>query len=199
MVSRIRERRDGFVIQVQEAADPRTAAEGLGRARADIFDLDGGQASMPDIGPQDRNNPKYVSEVMPAATGPFVVIDAGYTPWRLVRTIPEVVAARLVEAGVTEAVLASPKGGPLSDYGAFPRSPRAVVLRLYPPPPPVQRYQRARGKIPDAWLEEVDVWLAPAVAGEGQVWGSVHAVDFPLPAGQVRGFFEQCRSTLCST
>ncbi len=107
--TRIREDRDSLVIQVLEAGEPDAAAEALARAATDIFNLDGGWRSAPNLTPRDRNNPSFVSDVIPARSGPFIKIDCGYTPYRLCKTIPDVVARRLTEAGVEDAVIAAPR------------------------------------------------------------------------------------------
>ena len=99
VVGRIREGPGGIVLQVQGASDRDAASVALERARADIANLDGGWRSAHGLGRGDRNNPKYVSEVMPAGTGPFLLIDGGFTPGRLLRTIPRLIADRLREAG----------------------------------------------------------------------------------------------------
>lgn len=132
LLSRIRENPGDIVIQVQRPSDVEAATVALERAREDIWNLDGGWESASGLTPKDRNNPKYVSGVARAGTGPFITIDGGYAPYGVLRTIPEVVGRRLEEAGVTEAVIDSPpKGGPLDQLGQLPW---AVVLRVYATP-----------------------------------------------------------------
>ncbi|HSH60172.1 MAG TPA: hypothetical protein VK988_11130, partial [Acidimicrobiales bacterium] len=137
VLSRIRSYPDNIVIQVQGASDPEAAAAALARAGKEIANLDAGWRSAPNLGPTDRNNPQYVSPVLPTGTGPFIQVDGGHVPYQTLRAIPDIVVRHLVEAGVAEATVASPKeGGPLTEMFASGRGPSpAVVLRLFPPPP----------------------------------------------------------------
>lgn len=173
------------MIQVQEASNANAAAAALESAREEIWNLDGGWRSAHGLSPGDRNNPKYVGGVLPAGTGPFITIDGGFIPYKLLRTIPDIVARHLAEAGVEDAVIASPPlGGPLL---ALPRVPRAVVLRLYPEPP-ARRGHRSR--VPVQWLEEACHWLGDGA--EDELLASVGSVEFPLRQRDARALLEQC-------
>jgi hypothetical protein len=88
--ARIRENPGAILLQVSQASDIEAATEALRRARADIVDLNGGAGSAPGLGPGDRNNPKYVGEVVPARPGPCLFVDGGHTPARLLATIPKI-------------------------------------------------------------------------------------------------------------
>ena len=189
VLTRIREDPGHIVLQVQGASDPEAAAVALGRARHDVWRLDAGPESAPGLGRRDRNNPSYVAEVMPAATGPFITIDGGHVPYRLLRTIPDIVARHLAEAGVEEAVVAAPaEGGPLDEPHKIPR---AAVLRLFPPPP----HDRSAGvEIPAPWLDEAVAWVGEGVDDDGELWAAVEGMQFPLAASGASAFLAECRA-----
>ncbi len=96
-------------IQAGDPSDRQLAAEALRGARVEISELDAGPASAYGLGPDDRNNPKWVSDVIELPSGPMLMIDGGFTPRALLRKIPEIVARRLEEAGVS-AVVRVPAG-----------------------------------------------------------------------------------------
>lgn len=192
VVSRIRENRRGIVIQVQGASDPDAATAALSRARVEIANLDGGWQSAPGLSPGDRNGPTYVASVVPTPAGPFLYLDGGETPDELLATIPDIVIRHLREAGVTRAVVASPRGtdtplfkqGPVLNY-----LPRAVVLHLYPPAGPM-------GTLPPItpeWLDEASAWVAEEFDGETGAWAQALSVVFPIERWATREVFEQCR------
>lgn len=189
VATRIREDHANLTIQVQQAAPLEAAVSGLERARADIWNLDGGWRSVPNLTPRDRNNPSYVSEVLPARTGPFIFIDGAYTPQRLLRTIPDIVADRLAEAGVWDAVIAAPRRGdtPLFELS----STRTVVLRMFPPPP---ASLPQRSELPARWLEEACAWVRGPLGEDDDVAIDVDGMQFSLRAAEAMGFLEQCRS-----
>lgn len=175
---------DSIGLLVETPREQQEAAmAALAAATTDISNLDGGWRSAPGLSPEDRNNPKYVSAVLPTALGPVITIDGGYTPMRLLRTIPEVVAARLAAAGVTEArIRAAP-------YGTVPRAPQAVTLRWYLAPPPTEPHEPiARLPIPPSWLDLAAEWVcADPLAGD-EVQVVVDTTGFPLPAREAAAF-----------
>lgn len=176
VASRMRGEYPGIlIIQVQGASDPDTAAAALDEAREEIWKLE----------------PNYVAEAMPAATGPFLWVDCPSVPARLRETIPDIVARHLQAAGVADAVITAPKGeGPLA---ALETLPRAVVLRLYPPPPPVERLQRQRSHIPAEWLDPACAWFRGDIEDDHEVMGAVGVMEFPLAAAEATRFLHQCR------
>lgn len=189
--SSIRQEPGFIVIQVQRASDPERAAVALEKASRDIADLDAGWQSAPGLAPGDRNGPKAVSGVFPTPAGPFITIDGGHSPNQTLRQIPDIVARHLAEAGVDAAVIASPRpGGPLLDKGRFlPHLPRAVVLRLFPPPPTA----RFSFPLPPAhWLEEAAAWLGADVRPGEEVMAKVRSMQFGLSSDACLGFLEEC-------
>lgn len=193
--SRIRQYPDSIVIMVKEADDPKAATAGLAAAAAEIAHLDAGWTSVPNLSPLDANSPQYVSEVLPSAYGPFVMIDGGHVPYRVLRTIPDIVARHLEAAGVTEATIACPRdGGPLINLFSVElskRPPLGVALHLYPPPP---RRWNGRSLVPDGWLQEAAAWVATGMGDAKLVNVKVVTIEFPLPPSDVAAFLGQIRN-----
>ncbi|MGI8758886.1 MAG: hypothetical protein ACR2K0_06225, partial [Acidimicrobiales bacterium] len=100
-------------------------------------------------------------------------------------------ARRLAEAGVSDAVVApADREGPLIELGAVPR---AVVLRLYPPPP-VERHQNA--EMPAPWLDEAWAWVSEGLDGDSldddsEVMAQISLVEFRLAAAEAPAFLRQ--------
>lgn len=129
-------------------------------------------------------------------TGPLVYVDAAATPYVALRTIPDVVTRHLVAAGVTEAVITSPRPGPLfGGREGLRHVPRAVVLRLYPPQPtpPAVGERRAAPKVlpPKSWVDEAVAWVRDGLGDDAELLAAIEVVEFPLAVDQVRGFFDQ--------
>ena len=190
----IRRSPGSILVQIQRATDPGLAAAALARARDDIAQLDGGWQSSPGLRPGDRNGPTYLSPVVDAPSGALLYVDGGHTPSDLLETIPEIITARLEQAGVRDALVSSPASqGPLSDLDLLPR---AVVLYLYPPPL-VDGRGRPRAIVPDRWLDEVWSWLT-ATARDGQVLAEVIA-QFTLDASEGASAFQLARRARAGT
>lgn len=196
VVNRIRREPEAIVVQVQQASDPEAAATALARAAEDIAGL--GDDNAPGLAPGELFYPKWVSGVMRAGTGPFLMIDAVDTPRRLLATIPDVVVARLQEAGVTDATVATPRqGGPLTRmfYGKGTGLARAVSLVLYPRPPTI--YERVHGyqhHIPDSWLVEEAAWVCQGLADNHELRAAIVAMEFPVRAGDALSMLRQSGS-----
>lgn len=187
--SRLREYRDGIVLQIRDASDTAAAAGALADAAAEIANLDDGWESGWGLGPGDRNGPKYVSRVMPAASGPLIVIDASGTSDDLVLGIPPIVIRHLEQAGVAHAIVDFPAS---ADGLVLNEVPLSVELRMYPPPPPLERLQRSRSEVPSQWIEEAAAWVEQAADGS-DLLGHV-IVQFPLPSGDALDFLGRCRT-----
>jgi len=171
-LSRIRENPGSIVIQVTEPSDPRLAAEVLEQLRDEIVDIDGGWQSAPNLRPEDRNNPKWVSEVLAVPDGPVVMVDGGFTPVRLLCTIPALVARRLEEAGVSAQVTVPDLRSPLD---GLVESSRSVVLRLFGQP---SRGTTKRVEVPQGWLREAARWVQDVSAPDGPLLCRVDAAPF---------------------
>ena len=174
-----------FVLQVQKSSDPQAALTALRRAADDVAALDGGWESAPGLSPGDTNGPTGVN-VFLAPTGPLIAVDGGHTPMELLVTVPRLIARRLEEAGVTSAVLALPKRSETLDQ--LPRMPRAVVLRLYTPPPLNWIGGLLDRRIPRRWLEEGCTWLTTGLAEDHELWAQLWQMEFSVRASEASQF-----------
>lgn len=190
VVNRIRREADNIIIMVRDPSDPAAAIEALAAAAPEISALDGGWRSAPNLEPGDTNGPKYVSEVLPTARGPMIIIDGGYTPPKLLATIPDIIARHVAAAGVEDATIAWPRqGGRLTNllFGT-PIPAQVAQLTLYSPTPPRWRvYVEA----PDAWLEEAAAWVEGGPGPRKTVSASVAATELSLAPGATKGFLRQ--------
>lgn len=183
VLSRIRANPGGFVLQAQ-GADHDTAVAALARAREDLWSLDAGPGSAHGLGPEDSFGPAYVSEVVPCPSGPFLYIDAGGLPDRVLREIPQLLVRRLEEAGLTDAVVISPpRSGPLDDLADVPRG---VALHLLPPPV-YERKQRA--VMPEGWLDEAVAWIQGEGGGADRVSLAMRSVEVEVEVEALRELF----------
>lgn len=192
--SRLVEGPGGAVLQVQGASDAQAAWAGLVAAaeRLQGFDADRWAPADPDA--PDPNTPNYVSDPMPAATGPFVMVDAKTWPERALRRLPELVSEDLEAAGVADAVIAVPEeGGPLTDAFVASKGPRAVTAALLPPVGDLQP-GAPRGELPDGWLGLASRWLAGQPTPDNQVRVAVGAVEFALGLDEVEAFLASARA-----
>lgn len=191
-VNRIRRQPESITIQVQQASDGKLAADALGRAGDDISGMGGGTA--PGLAPGERIHPKYVSTVMWASSGPFLMIDAVDSPRRLVATIPDVVVARLEEAGVANAVVACPReGGPLVRMFANTGLARAATLMLYPRPllPGEEFRNHKHEQIRDPWLVEAAEWVGSGLSEDDDLHARVVSVEFEVRVGDALAMLRQ--------
>ena len=179
VLSRIREDPGSIAIQVANASDPELAAEALKGAGTEILQLDGGPGSAYGLAPERGNNPKYVSDVIGVPSGPILLVDGGFTPFRQLRQIPEIVARRLESVGVSAEITVPSLGGPLE---RLPDIPRAVFLRTYRPP---AREWRARVDVPPEWLSEASGWILDFVGDDRDVMCSLKGVEFSAPLSDV--------------
>ena len=188
VAKQIRENPGWITIQVQQSSDPEVAATALARAGHEIAELDGGWRSAPNLRPGDSNGPKYISRVLPATTGPFLSIDGGYTPEKVLLTIPDIVVRHLQEAGISSAVVGTPEMG--STLCALHYVPRAAVLLLYPDPSAGAGQQST---IPNEWLAAAAEWLTDRHPPGRDLWAAMAGtVEFPVPASTAVEFLEEC-------
>lgn len=195
LTRRIRESPRGILVQVQGASDAEAAEGALRMAGIDIGGLDGGWESAPGLSPGDSNSPTYLSSVIPSPKGPVVYVDGGSTPASLLETIPDLVSRRLTEAGVRDALVAwCSDHGPIAQT-LYEEGRRAVVLRLYAPPPPLvplgQRQAFARA--PAIWYEEAVAWVRGALGEDELLWAAAGPVAYPLPISDALEHFERSR------
>lgn len=192
---RIRENPGGIALQVQGASDADAAADALRIARSDISRLDGGWESAAGLSPGDSNGPTYLSPVVPSPTGPVIYVDGGSTPVSVLETIPGLVSRRLRDAGVQEALIAWTSDQGPTTQTLYDEGRRAVVLRLYAPPPPLvplgQRQPLARA--PATWYEEAVGWVRGALGEDELLWAAAGPVGYPVPVSDAVKHFERSR------
>lgn len=143
------EHADGFVVHVTGVSDHEGAARALALARTDILALA--------EGPHDPSDGPSSSNPVLAPGGPLLRIARLGVDADHLRLIPALVAARLEQAGVTDARVDAPEpGGPLDELDTCPN---AVVLRLFPQP------AGEDGTLPGSWIDVACEWalgdLAP--------------------------------------
>lgn len=190
-VARVRDSPGGFVLQVRRASDAGLALDALQSARVEIGLIDGSPAEKRSLGlgAHDALGPNYVAPVLPAATGPFVYVDAKSVPSRLLKTIPEIVRRHLEQVGVVEAEIVVPPPGGTVEYLRW--YPNAVVLRLYPVASPAGDARVLQ--LPPAWFGEAVAWVGGGLGERGQLLLSVNGVEFPLALAELSAFLDQCR------
>lgn len=203
--TRIAESYGSFTIQVLEASDPEASFRALSEAARRIADLDAGWESADGLRPGDRNDPSYVSPVTQTPDGPFVYIDGGHVPPKMLATIPEIVKSALEEVGVESAVVTVPQGGQLA--GRLWQTPRAVILRLLAPRPPSVYFARPRpGRlpvkrnpvVPDSWIKEAVAWVKGDLPDDHPIRGSIVSVDLRVPASDGGLVVRQARKSSSS-
>ncbi len=179
------------MLQVQGAADGPLAGVALGEARAEICRIDASAKvkAAHGLSAEDQLGPNYVAPVLPAASGPFLYVDAKAVPDKLLETIPDIVRRHLEQAGVPDAVVVSPPlGGTLEYLSSYPN---AVLLRLYPSW--TFSRERRRWRLPPEWLEEVAAWVEGGLDGHDELLVAVDQMEFSLALGELAFFLEQCQ------
>lgn len=189
----IRDNPRAITLQVRGAADVDVAASALRQARAEIAELDAGWRSAPGLGPGDTNGPKSVGEVLVTSIGPFITVDGGHTPDKMLQTIPDIVVRHVVGVGITEAIVAFPDDRPLAALGDVPR---AVWLTVCPPP---SERRNETGKIPPDWLHEACRWAQGELGDRDELWAAIDSVEFPLAAGDGFAFLDECQRSRAAT
>ncbi len=164
---------DGFVVEVTGASDVDAASAALAQARVDIEalaptgDPEGPVVSNPVLGPE----------------GPMLRVARLEVPDDTLMTIPDLIADRLEEAGVADAVVRAPEPG-----GALDRldsCPNAVVLRLFPPP------LGEGGGLPAAWIDIAGEWVLGDLAPTDSVPLRLLAVEFDVKVANASAILHQ--------
>jgi hypothetical protein len=174
----IRSNPKSITVQIR-GAPPALASEALGLARRELVGLDAGWRSAPGLKPGDTNGLKFVSDVIPAESGPVLWVDGGFAPVALLLTIPEVIGDHLQRLGVDEALISTPSGSLdllHPDTGLY-SVPRAAVLRLFPDPPMLRRGVPAPP--PAEWVDSAWEWLHDALPTERLTVAAI-VVEFML-------------------
>ncbi len=159
----------GFVVQVRGAADA-PVLEALHAVRADVLALGG------------RGTPRVTGPVL-APGGPIVRIAQLDVDDDVLLSIPDLVAKRLHDAGVTDAVVhVIAPGGPLE---GLEQVRGAAVLRLFPPP------AGDAGVLGARLLDAAATWVVSDHAAHEPLALRLIGLEHALPAGEVRSVLAQ--------
>lgn len=167
---------DGFVLHIVDADDVDAAAHALSLARGDIAAL---SATLPAA---DGEGPVLSSPVL-APNGPLLRVARLDVEERVLRTIPDLVASRLVEAGVKDAIIDAPEPGGALD--ALDSCANAVVLRIFPSPAGDQ------GTLPAAWIDIACEWVLGDLAPGDTVPMRLLAVEFEVSVADAPAIVHQ--------
>jgi hypothetical protein len=170
---------DGFVVEVTGASDVDAATRALARARADIEALSAGPQGDPD-GP-------VVSQPVLGPEGPLIRVARLEVSDDLLSSIPDIVANRLEEAGVADAVVRAPEPGGKLDR--LDSCPNAVVLRLFPPP--VGEGGGGSGSLPASWIDIAGEWVLGDLAPHDVVPLRLLAVEFDVTVADAPAVLHQ--------
>lgn len=175
-----------FALQVTGADDVPAALGALRLLRTELVGLSGrGQRPTGESGREGvAASHADVSQAVAAPDGPLLLVqhlDAGPAELAL---IPELVADRLAEAGVTEGTVTVPTlGGPLD---ALDAAPGCVVLRLFPTP------DGAATTIPPDWLDVAVEWVVGDLDDTDTVSARILSVEHEVPARDVADVLHDC-------
>lgn len=117
-------------------------------------------------------------------------MDGGYTPVELLLTIPDILVRHLTAAGIDDAVVVVPER--LGHTKDLAQVARAVILRLYPEPPPPPKFRTGRMRVPTEWLRAASAWVTadPQYAEDLTLTAMV---EFPVLAADAHAVFESSR------
>lgn len=174
----LRRNPEGGTIAVR-AADATAAAEAVDAARVEIL---------------RRIDPNYMTNALPDAKGVFFWIDGKRVDD--FEELPAILAEHLARHGVDDAVITVPRrvAHLVHPNRGLAYSRRAVVLGLYPVPP-LNFYNDPPAEVPDAWLDEAAAWVGAGLGDDDTVAVALEGgVEFRLPPGAVRAFYERART-----
>ncbi len=172
----IRDYADGFVVHVTDADDVDAACHALALVRADIAGLTAERSLS--IG----ETPVLSTPVL-APRGPLLRVARLDATDDQLGTIPGLVARRLEQAGVADAVIDSPEpGGPLDRLDTCAN---AVVLRIFPTPAGEQ------GILPARWIDIACEWVLGDLAPGDTVPMRLLAVEFEVAVADAPAIVHQ--------
>ena len=166
---------DGFVVEITGASDVDAATRALARARPDIEALSPIPAGDPE-GP-------VVSQPVLGPGGPLIRVARLEVSDDLLSSIPDLVANRLEEAGVADAVVRAPEPGGSLDR--LDSCPNAVVLRLFPPP------IGEGGSLPASWIDIAGEWVLGDLSPHDVVPLRLLAVEFDVKVADAPAVLHQ--------
>jgi len=161
---------DGFVLHVTGADDVDAALRALGELRSDVAAL------------ADGHHPVISSPVM-APGGPLLRVARLDVGDDTLATVPDLLAKRLLEAGVADALIRVPAPGGVLD--GLDDCPNAVVLRLFPAP------AGASGRIPPGWIDIACEWVLGDLAPGDLVPLRLLSVEFEVPVADAPATLHQ--------
>lgn len=166
----------GFLVQVRGTFDA-LAETALQEARTDLLAL----------APPGR--PPRLTGPVPAPGGPVLRVALLEADDERLRSIPDLVAKRLHDAGVTDAVVhVIAPGGPLE---ALEQVPGAAILRIFPMP------AGDAGVVPAGWLDAAVRWVAQDHAPHEPVALRLVGLEHPIAVervGEVLAEARRCRA-----
>jgi hypothetical protein len=174
-----------FALQVTGADDVPAALAALRLLRTELVGLSGrGKRPEGDTG-RDAVAAVHadVSQAVAAPAGPLVLVQHLEADPGELAQIPELVADRLAEAGVSQAlVTVPPLGGPLD---ALDAAPGCVVLRLFPAPD-------GNVSIPPDWLDVAVEWVVGDLDDADPVAARILSVEHTVAARDVADVLHDC-------
>jgi hypothetical protein len=165
---------DGFVVHVTGVSDVDAATSALSRVRADIAAL-----ARPG-GPDDALS---LSNAVVAPGGPLLRVARLDASEDALRSIPDLVADRLEQAGVTDARIEAPEPG--GDLDQLDTCPNAVVLRVFPQP------AGAGGAIPASWIDMACEWVLGDLAPADSVPMRLLGIEFDVKVADAPAILHQ--------
>jgi hypothetical protein len=166
---------DGFVVEITGASDVDAATGALARARADI-------EALSRVPPGDPDGP-VVSQPVLGPEGPLIRVARLEGNDDLLGSIPDLVANRLEEAGVADAVVRAPEPGGRLDR--LDTCPNAVILRLFPPP------MGEGGTLPASWIDIAGEWVLGDLSPTDAVPLRLLAIEFEVAVADAPAVLHQ--------
>ena len=166
---------DGFVVEVADASAVDAATRALARSRADI-------EALARIAPGDPDGP-VVSHPVLGPEGPLIRVARLEVNDDVLSSIPDLVANRLEEAGVADALVRAPEPGGHLDR--LDSCPNAVILRLFPPP------MGEGGSLPAGWIDIAGEWVLGDLAPSDVVPLRLLAIEFEVAVADAPAVLHQ--------
>jgi hypothetical protein len=185
-VTRICDHGENFALQILHATPLQAAMAAARLARSDLLALahpaGGGDAAGAPAG-----SGPIISQVVAAPGGPLLVVEHLDASYDVLRAVPDLVEARLVESGVTDALIVSPdSAGTLERLEA---TPNAVVLRLFPEP------AGAAGVIPPEWLDVAGEWVLGDLSDDDHVRIRILSIEYEVSVSEAAAVLHECGLT----
>lgn len=182
---RVRAAPGRFALQVLAPDDLPAAIDAMRLFRVDLVGLSGrGSRPTPETGraPTARDRAD-VSQVVPAPTGPLLLVQHLDADAAELARIPGLLARRLEDAGVGEATVVVPDLGGSLD--ALDTAPGCVLLRLFPAP-------GERATIPPDWLDVAVDWVVGDLHDDDRVVARILSVEHEVRAAEAATLLHEC-------